>query len=287
MDRFINVVWSGIWLGAAYGLIAVGLAASFRAARVVNLTVGAFFVVAALLAAWLADQGVGIAAGALLAIAFVIALSLVQERLILRRIATAPPKILLLGTLAATVGLTGVCGVWFGRDPITGSGFGGDHTVVLGAWHTTLNAVVLVVVGVVLAVGGWLAFERTATGRAIAAAGIDPGAAEMLGIDVWRLRAVAMGFAGLAGGLGGVLFLPLGVLDFSQALPMTLFGFVAAAIAGFRSIGLAFLAAVLFGVISALGTAYISSVFSQAVAFGLLAVVLLLAQHVSALKELS
>jgi branched-chain amino acid transport system permease protein len=109
----------------------------------------------------------------------------------------------------------------------------------------------------------------------------------MLGINVWRLRVLAMAFAGLSAGMGGVLFIPTGVLDFSLWLPFTLFGFVAAAVAGYHSFWWTFLASLGFGIVSEMGTAYISSVFSQAIAFGILAVAVLVGQRATALRILA
>jgi branched-chain amino acid transport system permease protein len=285
MDRFLNLVWAGLWLGSAYGAIAVGLVACFRSARLVNISVGAFFVFAGMLMQWLLGHGWAVGLAALAAILAVVVLSVAQERVILRPIAGATPSILLLGSLAVSLTLSGVCAVWFGRDPVTGPGIGHGVAVQIGPWHTNLEAILLLVGGVAITAVGWCTLERSAMGRAITAVGADPGAAQMLGIDVWRLRIAAMAFAGLAAGIGGVLFVPLGILDFSQGLPFLLYGFVAASLAGFMSIPWTFAASLGFGVVSSLGTAYISSVFAQAVSFGILALLVLVSQTIPGLKQ--
>lgn len=281
MDQFLNVAWSGIWLGSAYGALAVALVVSFRAARVVNMAVGALFVFAALLAEYLHAQGVATAGAAACGIAAAVVLAGAQEGFVLRRTAGSAPQVQLLGTLAVAIALSGLAAVLFGRDPITGAGVAGKAAVKLGAWHTSADAVAIVVVVLVVVAAGWVWFERTRPGKAITAIGADPGAAEMLGIGVWRWRMVAMAFAGLLAGAAGTLFLPLGVLDFSQGLSFTLYGFVAAAIAGYYGIAPALVAGWAFGVVSAVGTAYVSSVFSQAVTFGILAAVVLVAQRLN------
>lgn len=285
MDRLLNLVWAGIWLGSAYGAIAVGLVACFRSARLVNISVGAFFVLAGMLMQWLLGHGWAVGLAAVAAVLAAVVLSVVQERLILRPIAGSTPSILLLGTLAVSMTLSGVCAVWFGRDPVTGPGIGDGVAIEVGAWHTSLEAVLLVIGGIAVTAAGWWALEHSSMGRAITAVGADPGAAQMLGIDVWRLRLVAMIFAGLAAGIGGVLFVPLGILDFSQGLPFLLFGFVAASLAGFMSIPWTFAASLGFGIISSLGTGYISSVFAQAVSFGILAALVLASQTIPGLRR--
>jgi branched-subunit amino acid ABC-type transport system permease component len=282
MDRFLNIAWSGVWLGSAYGALAVALVVSYRAARVVNMAVGALFLFAALLAQELQSRGLGVGLAAAGGIAAAVALAAGQERFVLRRIAGAPPQILLLGTLAVAIVLAGVMAVLFGRDPITGRGLVGTGTIRVGGWHTSGNAVAIVAATLVVVAAVWRAFESSAAGKAITAIGVDPGAAQMLGINVWRWRLVAMACAGFLAGGAGALFLPLGVLDFSQGLSFTLYGFVAASIAGYYGIAPALLAGWAFGVVSAVGTAYVSSVFSQAVTFGVLAAAVLVNQRISA-----
>ncbi len=286
MVQLFNLVWSGIGLGCAYGFIAIGLVATFRAGRVVNVSVGGTFVFAGLLMAWLITRGWSVAYAVILSIIAATVVSVAQERFVLRRIVGASPKILLLGTLAVAIVLSGVCGVWFGRDPITAPGLGGSIRFDFGFWHTSLDALLLVGAGLALTLGGWITLERTITGQAVTAVGADPGAAQMLGVNVWRLRHMAAAFTGVSAGVGGTLFVPLGVLDFNQGLSFTLYGFVAAAVAGYQSLWWTFLASIGFGIISELGTSYISSVFSQAVAFGILAVAVLVGQRVSSLRAL-
>lgn len=281
MAHFLNVVWSGLWLGSAYSALAVALVLSHRAARVVNMAVGALFVFAALLAQWLQSKGLAVGLAAVGGVLAAVALAIGQETLVLRRIAEAPAQTRLLGTLAVAIALSGVTAVLFGTGPVTGAGPAGTAAIRISGWRTNANALAIVVATLVGVLIVWRALQASRVGKAISAIGSDPGAAEMLGIDVWRWRRVAMAVAGLLAGGAGVLFVPLGVLDFSQGLNLTLYGFVAAAIAGYYGIVPALAAGWAFGVVSALGTAYVSSVFSQALTFGILAAAVLVGQRLS------
>ena len=281
MGHFLNVAWSGVWLGSAYAAVAVALVVSYRAARIVNMAVGALFVFAALFAGALQGLGVEPPVAAVAAVVCVVLLAMGQEVFVHRPIAGASPQILLLGTLAVAIVLSGVSAILFGRDPVTGVGLVSTSAIGLGAWHTNSDVVTLVgAVVVVVALGSW-AFESSRSGKVISAIGVDAGAAQLLGINVWRWRLVAMAFVGFLVGVAGVLFLPLGVLDFSQGLTFTLYGFVAAAIVGYYGIRRAMLGGWAFGIVSALGSAYVSSVFSQAVTFGILASAVLIGQRLN------
>ncbi len=287
LETLTNVVWSGIWLGSVYGAIGVGLVVSFRAARLINMSLGGIFVFAAMLAAWLQGHNLAPLAAAGIAIVVATAIAAVQEEVLLRRMESVAPSIMLLATLAVAIELSGLAALFFGRDPVTGKGITTQATASVGVWHPQWNAILLVLVVLALTAAVWMFVGRSAPGKAMSAAGDDAGAARMLGFSTWRLRLAGMLLAGLVVGVAGVAFLPLGVVDFTQGLNFTLFGFVAAAITGYESVPGALIGGWIFGLAGALGTAYISSVFSEAVAFGALISLVLLARRLPVLQALS
>ncbi len=282
----VNVAWSGIWIGCEYGAIGIALVLAFRVCRVIDLSLGQIFVFAAMLAAWLQGQGVAPATAALVGTTIGAILALAQEHLLLRRLENAAPSTLLLATLSTSITLSGLSAVFFGRDALSGAGVVGPGAVPVPGWRASWDSVVFVAVVLLLsAVVVWFV-GFTAAGKAMAAAGDDPGAARMLGIDIWTLRLVGMGLAGALVGAAGVLFLPLGVLDFTIGLRLTLFGFVAAAIVGFESVAGAIVGGWLFGLVDAFGRAWISSVFGEAVAFGALIAIILMARRMRVIQTI-
>jgi branched-chain amino acid transport system permease protein len=285
MHRLLNVTWSGIWIGCEYAVLGVALVLNFRAGRVVNIAVGQVFVFAALLAATLQDDGFDPSVALVAATLAAGAVAGVQDRLLLQRLRRATPATLLLATVGFATLLSGLCVVLFGRDPISGAGIAPDGTTELGPWRTSWHALIFVVATVVTVGIVWLVIARTAAGRAMTAAGHDPGAAAMLGINVGLLRTGAVVTAGVLLGLAGALFLPLGVVDFSLGLRLTLFGFVAAAISGYESVPGALLGGWAFGIIDALGTAYLSSTFGLFFTFSALIVLAFVTQWVRSERE--
>ena len=273
LAQLLNVGWSGIWLGTLYGAIGVGLVLSFRSARLVNLSLGPVLVFGGMLAAWVQTHGGTTAGGVLAASAAGAALSLAQETAMLRRLRGASGSMLLLATLSASIIVAGLIVIFFGRDPVTGEGLVGG-SLSLGGWSASWDSIVFVAVVVGASTLLWAFAEASPYGKAVSASGHDPAAAAMLGIDVRLLRSLVMGLTGGLVGLAGGLFLPLAVLDFSIGLRLTLFGFVAGAVFGYESLPGALLGGWLFGLLDAFGTAYVSSVFSEAVAFGALLVLI-------------
>lgn len=284
MERFLNIAWSGIWIGSLYGVIGAALVLNYRAGRVVNIAIGQLFVFGALLAWWVqGDWSVpwGVAA------AFV-AGGLIgggQDVLILQRLRGASTAIVLLATVGVATALSGFAIVFFGRDPVSGEGLAPNGDFELGVWRASWDALLFVVVVLVAVAAMWVAVTRSASGRAVTASGHDAEAAAMLGINVRMLRLVSMAAAGALTGLAGALFLPLGVIDFSVGLNFTLFGFVAAAVTGYRSLGLALFGGWAIGLIDALGTTYVSSKFGLVFTFTALIVVALVAQSIRSDRE--
>jgi len=280
MDRFLNVTWSGVWIGCEYAAIGVALVVNFRAARVVNVAVGQVFVFTALLAAWLQADGTDPWVALLAALVVGGAITGGQDYLLLQRLRWATPATLLLATVGVSTLLSGAAVVFFGRDPISGKGVVSEGSFELGPWRTSWNTVLFVASVIVLVLALWWLSAKTDVGRATSAAGHDAGAAAMLGINVPLLRLTATAGSGVLLGVAGALFLPLGVLDFSLGLRLTLFGFVAAAISGYYSVPGALIGGLTFGVVDALGTAYLSSTFGLFFTFSALIIIAFATQWV-------
>ena len=285
MDQFLNVTWSGIWIGCEYAVIGVALVLNFRAGRVVNLAVGEVFVFAFLLAAWLQEGGLSPLLAMLAAVVVGAALTGGQDYLLLQRLRRSTSATLLLATLGVSTLLSGIAVVVFGRDPTSGEGIVRDGTVAFGPVRTNWPTIVFVAAVVALIMFAWWSTSKTETGRAMAAAGHDAGAAAMLGINVPRLRLMATAGSGAMLGITGALFLPLGVLDFSLGLRLTLFGFVAAALAGYESVPGALIGGWTFGIVDALGTTYVSSTFGLFFTFSALIVIALATQRIRTDRE--
>jgi branched-subunit amino acid ABC-type transport system permease component len=107
---------------------------------------------------------------------------------------------------------------------------------------------------------------RTPLGRQLRATAENPDAAELMGIDVDRVRLIAFAIAGFLGGLGAVLLVPLVSVDFQTGLAMTLRGFIAAALTG-MSPPLAIVGGLGLGIAEALVTVYFDALMQDPIVF--------------------
>ena len=269
MNILAQAVVAGLMSGAIYALLATGLIIAFQTSRVVNLAHGETFAIAGLVAS--GAQGAGwslwlaLPAGLLAAMAF----SLAVERFLLRPRRDWPAAALILVTLAAAFVSRGALDLFFGVDALSfGRIFAGRPLRALGA-AMPRQGLALVLVGLAATIGITIFLQSTPLGRRLRATAENPDAAQLLGIDTDRARALAFLIAGGLGGLGAVLLVPLVSVDYQAGLSMTLRGFIAAALAG-MSAPRAILAGFALGLAESLVTSQFGALAQDPIVFLLL-----------------
>jgi branched-chain amino acid transport system permease protein len=126
---------------------------------------------------------------------------------------------------------------------------------------------VIPVVGLTIAILLQAVFAHTRLGKALLAVVQNPDAAKLMGIDVRRAITVSFMISTALAALAGLLIAPLYSVHSDMG---TLFGIKAFAVAilgGITSASGVMLAGLLYGLIEALVTAYLGSVYTQIVAF--------------------
>jgi branched-chain amino acid transport system permease protein len=126
---------------------------------------------------------------------------------------------------------------------------------------------------------GFLYFfiQKTKVGAAIRAAAIDQGAARLMGINVDRVILLVFMIGPAMGGTAGLMVgLYYGQINFTMGWSYGLKAFTAAILGGIGNIPGAMLGGILLGVIEALGAAYISFAWKDAIAFLVLILILII-----------
>jgi branched-chain amino acid transport system permease protein len=274
---WLQVLFGGLTSGSIYALVAVGLAVIYRATRVINFAHGEFVVIGALTAASLVNPiGLPLAAAALIGVAAAGATGLLFERLVLRPMSDKPVFVLILITLGSSIAFRGAAMLLWGKDPLRLPPFSGETPWRVGGaavlpqalWVLGVTAIVMVLIG--------FALQRTAYGKAVRACAENPATARLVGIDVKSMIACTYVASAALGGVAGVLISPIAAIDFQAGLLLTIKGLTAAIIGGLDRISGVVLGGLLLGVIEAYASAFISSVMKDALAFGLLILLLML-----------
>jgi branched-chain amino acid transport system permease protein len=120
----------------------------------------------------------------------------------------------------------------------------------------------------------WLLGDKTQVGKAMRACAMDQEAAQLVGIPAARMVMLSFALSGLLGGLAGAIVAPLAMGLYNMGIMLGLKGFAAAILGGIGNPMGAVLGGVLLGVLESIG-AGIRSEFKDAIAFGVMLVVLL------------
>lgn len=277
---FEQQLLNGLTLGSVYALFALGFTLVFGVLAVINLSHGAVFMLgsyAALLVVTRLDAPLWL--GMLAAMGVSGLVGLLVDVLILKplRARNAPHLIPMIATIGVTIILTnaaqGLFGVEVQRFPDEVLP-GGDFAV--GDVHVRALEISIVGVAFVLMAMLFLALSRTQLGRALRAVAESPKAAALLGIDVEGLFHLTSFVAAALGGVAGVLIgLDFNAITPLMGQPILLKGIAVIILGGMGDIRGALIGGLFLGFAEVFSKGYLSSQMGDAVAFGLLFLILL------------
>jgi len=271
-----QLVVSGILTGLLFALISVGLTLIFGVMDVVNFAHGEFLMLAMYLTFGLALVGLNpIFALPFVALAAFV-LGAIVYRLLIRRLLDGPPSTVVFGTFGLLVFLQGAAQYFFTSDyrsvpnpPFQGTLHLGN--VALGEAQLIAGLGALVMTALVFAF-----VEFTEPGRALRALSEDRVAAQLMGIDVQRMNALAFGLGTACVGAAGALLMLTYPAFPRVGTEFALTAFVVVALGGFGSVQGALLGAILVGLVEVLGGFYISPALKLIPVYALYLVVVLL-----------
>jgi branched-chain amino acid transport system permease protein len=274
MTQFINLTLSGISTGAIYAAVALALVLIWRATRIVNFAQGAMLMFTTFLAAVVIEAGNPYWVGLVVALAGALVLGTVVERVLIRRVESAPPLNAVIVTLGLLVLLEAAAGMIWGNTPRSFPAAFSIQGFKVGGTRLLFSPNDLFIVLVVLAVAGGLAllFRTTTLGLRMRAAAFAPEIARLQGVRVGRMFTIGWALAALVGSLAGVLVAPSVFVGPNQFDSILIYAFVAAVLGGLDSP----LGAIVGGVILGLVLSYVSGYEGSALA-PLAAVVVLVA----------
>ncbi len=246
-------------------LMASGLTLIFGVTRIVNFAHGSFFMLGALWSAhavtnwWpdMADSAWGYGAVILMGACVAALLGAVTEVTLLKRMRHAPQLYQLVATFGLTLALHDAMRWFFGPEEVFAPRFPGlKGAVQLGESYFPTWQLFTLVLGPLVWLGLHLLLTRTLWGQRVKAATQDREMLAALGVNPAPLMlGVVMLGCGLAG-LAGALQLPREPAHLQMDVNVVVETFVVVVTGGLGSIGGAFVAALLIGVIHALGLSF-------------------------------
>jgi branched-chain amino acid transport system permease protein len=275
MSAFLQATVYGLLQGGLLALVAVGFSLVWGVMNVINLAHGAFVVIGAYIA-WQLHDWFGldpfVAMFGSMAVLFVAGYLL--QRVLVNLVVNAPVFLTLLLTFGLELLLiNGLIMIYSGDYRAINTSYAlkslalGDVRVPLGRLFAFLLAVACTLLLVSL-------MSRTRTGLAIAATGMDRGAARLMGIRARHIYALTFGIAAALAGVAGAMLATVGTFSPADAGKYTLFSFVIAVLGGLGNMYGALAGGLLLGLVESWAGQYLSGTLVNAVAFGLLVLVL-------------
>ncbi|RAH99171.1 branched-chain amino acid ABC transporter permease [Acuticoccus sediminis] len=271
----LNVVVTGLAIGALYAACALAYNVMFSTSKVLSVTTGHIFMLGGVFGAFfIADLGLPSVLGLLLAVLIGAAFGLLTEVVAVRRVLNRSDEHLwLLSTLALAIMVQQAVGLWWGTEPrpfprLIPQDYG------QGLWDQKYWLPIIAVAVIAVALEAFYRF--TLAGKIFIAVAEDAYAARARGIATDRVRAFSYIIAGVIGALTGFAAGQLTFAYFALGLTLTLNGFIAVAVGGLGSNVGAMLGGLALGLLTTGATYFFGGEYQNTIAVGLLIAVLLI-----------
>jgi branched-chain amino acid transport system permease protein len=253
MDVLIQVIASGLTLGAMYAVATIGLSLVYGSLNMLNmahgaiLTLGGYICYAAIIHVGLHPVLAMIAAALVCAVVGLIiylcaALPLLRAENFETNIFIATIGI---GSIIENLMLKG-----FGPYPIP-QPLAVTGQMVIGNVHIPLQNIFILGVAIALMVAVAILLQRTGTGRAIRATSMNREAAQLMGVRVGRVYAQVLALSGALAAVSGILISSIATLTPVMGGDPMLKAFIVCVVAGLGNVYGAVVAAIVLGLLEA------------------------------------
>ncbi len=267
---------SGLTNGSIYAMIGLGFVLIFRATNVLNIAQGEFAMIGGLLAASLASASpLPILLCFALAILITGFVGSLFERVLIRPVLHQPFFVQVMITVMAIWVFHGIALALWGRNPYSLPHLLGREPLrVAGAMVAPQTLIILA--SMVLVVVAFRVFlKQTMFGWALQACSENKPMARMMGINVERYVGLSFFLSAALGALGGILVTPLITMSFYTGTNLMIKAATATVIGGLSSYWGPIIGGLLLGVLETWSSIAIHGLLKDAIALGVLIVVLL------------
>ena len=286
MSLLLSEIGNGIFLGAFFGLVALGYSMVYGILRLINFAHGDFYMVASFVSYtvlgavlvghshshWFTVVGVG-----LLVMVLTGGLATLANQLVYRPMRRAA----ILSMMIAAIGLSQV----LENGVLVMPGWGATYLVYpvttppsgfnVGVNHYTWGQLIIVLISGLLALGVYLLVGRTLLGKAMRAVSEDQVAAVLMGINVDLVIAIVFFIGGALAGAAAVMTgVYYGQINYLMGFTVGLEAFTAAVLGGIGNISGAVVGGLILGIVQSIGTGLFGAEWAIVFAFGALVLML-------------
>ena len=277
--QLLQSIINGIGLGLIYGLIGIGFCVIYNASGIVNFAQGMFVMLGGMICHTLLSRfGLPIWLAALVTVPIVALIGMLMQVAVVRPMLDRCASLfaVILATLATQILVERLTLISLGDQPRTFDEFTSGGPLKLGQVAIGYQLFWILGCGALMALGLWLFFSRSRTGRALRACAQNGEAAALLGIPVKRMLLLSFALSAALGAVAGILVTPTQYTAYGIGTPFGVNGFIAAIIGGFGNAGGALAGGLMLGLAQALAIVLLGAGFKNVAALSVLIFVLLL-----------
>ena len=287
MTEFLQQLINGLAFGSILALIALGYTMVYGILRFINFAHGDVFMLGSFVGFYVAPKiarlmpmpSVG-AALVVLAIAMLVcaALGVVIERFAYRPLRRQPKLTMLITAIGVSLFLEYTGQLTFGAAPKSFPQLLPVYPITqIGGLSLNSNQVIVLGVTLLLLLALRFIVLKTRIGMAMRALSFNPEAAALMGVNIDAVISFTFALGSALAGAAGILWaINYPAIDPLMGILPGLKAFVAAVLGGIGNLPGAALGGVIIGVTETLVSGYISSTYRDAIAFGVLILILLI-----------
>lgn len=276
MDKWLQLLVTGITMGSVYALIALGFVTIYRSSRIVNMAQGSFVMFGGFFAfSMLMEVGLPYWLSAIIGVLLVVVLAVLMWLVVLKPVLKVSLVTMILLTVALSLLFENLALVKYGGYTKTLPAFGGDHTFDVGGVFISAQSLYIIGIVIVILVGLYFLNNKTTLGKRMTATATNPMAARLCGVNVGWMITVSFIISALIGAIGGVAISSyVGGITYAYGGLYGMMGFIAAVLGGWGSSSGAVVGGLILGIAQALSTGIVPAGYKNVVAFIILLIVL-------------
>ena len=273
----LQLLFSGLAVGAVYSLVALGFVLIIRATNVVNFAQGDFAMIGAFaMVTMLTSLKLPYWLALVLSLAVMTVFGVIFNYAVYYPLRNRSFLPVIISTLGASIFMqNAVLGIFGPQPRPLEKVFKTPGFEVAGVFLDSQYLMILAVTLVAVAFQ-YFFFEHTLLGKKLQATSQDKDMARLVGIPVALMIAITFVYSATLGGLAGILIGPVLFVSIGMGSIIALKAFSATVIGGFGDVTGAIVGGLLLGVVESFGAAYVSVPYKDAFAFLLLLVFLLI-----------
>ncbi|MGL5085667.1 MAG: branched-chain amino acid ABC transporter permease, partial [Clostridium sp.] len=270
--EFSEQLINGLTLGSVYALLALGYTMVYGIIKLINFAHGEIYMIGAFAGYFAANTlGLSLIPTILVAMAISALAGVIIEKVAYKPLRNSPRITLLITAIGVSLLLQNGMRLLVGANPKSFPELVKNKVISLGVVEINTKTILLLVVAAFLVLLLQFIVYKTKVGKAMRAASFDIEASQLMGINVNNTISLTFAIGSALAGVAGVLVAILypSITPYMGTMP-GLKAFVAAVLGGIGSIPGALIGGFLMGMIETLTKAYITTSFSDAIAFSVL-----------------